>query len=42
MNSQYPTPMVFSLNGHACIAAEVTTTLHGGSVIVGVNGFSAP
>lgn len=36
----YPTPLVFSgVNGHTCIAAEVTTLLHGGSVEVDVNGF---
>ena len=39
---QYPTPMAFSLSGQGCIAAEVTTVLHGGSVVVGVVGFSAP
>lgn len=36
----YPSPLVFSpLNGHTCIAAEVTTVLGGGSVEVVVNGF---
>lgn len=36
----YPTPLVFSgVNGHTCIAAEMTTLLHGGSVEIDVNGF---
>jgi hypothetical protein len=36
----YPTPLVFpGVSGHTCIAAEVTTLLHGGSVSVDVNGF---
>jgi hypothetical protein len=34
--------MVFSLNGQGCIAAEVTTTLNGGSVAIDVVGFSVP
>lgn len=35
----YPTPLVFNpLSGHTCVGAEVTTTLHGGSVEVDVNG----
>ena len=39
---QFPTPMVFSLSGQGCIAAEVTTVLSGGSVVVDVIGFAAP
>ena len=35
----YPTPLVFSpFNGITCLAAEVTTLLHGGSVEIDVNG----
>ena len=35
----YPTPMVFNpYQGITCIAAEVTTLLHGGSVEIDVNG----
>jgi hypothetical protein len=35
----YPTPMVINpLNNITCIAAEVTTLLHGGSVEIDVNG----
>lgn len=35
----YPTPLVFSpVGGVTCVGAEVTTTLHGGSVEVDVNG----
>ena len=37
----YPTPLVFSPGlavGGLCIAAEVTTTLHGGAVEMDVNG----
>jgi hypothetical protein len=37
---QFPTPMVFSLSGIGCIAAEVTTVMSGGSVVVDVVGFS--
>jgi len=39
---QFPTPMVFSLSGQGCIAAEATTILSGGSVVIDVVGFSAP
>jgi hypothetical protein len=39
---QFPTPMVFSLSGLGCIAAEVTTVLTGGSVVIGVVGYAAP
>jgi len=39
---QFPTPMVFSLGGLGCIAAEVTTNLTGGSVAIGVVGFATP
>jgi len=39
---QFPTPMVFSLSGLGCIAAEVTTVISGGSVVIDVVGFSAP
>jgi len=39
---QFPVPRVFDLNGLGCIAAEVTTVLSGGSVIVDVVGFTAP
>jgi hypothetical protein len=36
----YPSPLVFAgVGGHTCVAAEVTTTLHGGSVEVDVTGF---
>jgi hypothetical protein len=35
----YPTPLVFNpYAGNTCIAAEVTTLLHGGSVAIDVNG----
>lgn len=35
----YPTPLVINPNaGNTCIAAEVTTLLHGGSVTIDVNG----
>lgn len=35
----YPTPLVFAgVSGHTCVAAEVTTLLHGGSVEIDVNG----
>jgi hypothetical protein len=35
----YPTPLVVSpISGNTCIAAEVTTQLHGGSVEMDVNG----
>ena len=35
----YPTPLVINpYNGLTCIAAEVTTLLHGGSVTIDVNG----
>ena len=35
----YPTPLVVSpISGNTCIAAEVTTQLHGGSVEIDVNG----
>jgi hypothetical protein len=35
----YPTPLVMNpISGNTCIAAEVTTQLHGGSVEVDVNG----
>ncbi len=35
----YPSPLVFNpLNNITCIAAEVTTLLHGGSVEIDVNG----
>jgi hypothetical protein len=35
----YPTPMVISLSQNInCVAAEVTTLLHGGSVEIDVNG----
>jgi hypothetical protein len=39
---QFPTPMVFSLGGLGCIAAEVTTVMTGGSVVIDVVGFAAP
>lgn len=36
----YPSPLTFrGVSGHTCIAAQVTTILHGGSVVVDVNGF---
>jgi len=35
----YPSPLAFGADGHACVAAQVTTVLHGGSVAVDVNGF---
>ena len=36
----YPSPLTYqAVSGHTCIAAEVTTVLHGGSVLVDVNGF---
>jgi hypothetical protein len=36
----YPTPLVFpGFGGHTCVAAEVTTVLHGGSVQIDVTGF---
>jgi hypothetical protein len=36
----YPAPLVFrQVGGHTCVAAEVTTILHGGSVEVDVTGF---
>ena len=36
----YPTPLVYGgVNGHTCVAAEVTTSLNGGSVQMTVNGF---
>jgi hypothetical protein len=36
----YPSPLVFTgFSGHTCVAAEVTTVLHGGSVEVDVTGF---
>lgn len=36
----YPTPLTYNnVSGHTCIAAQVTTTLHGGSVGISVNGF---
>ncbi|WP_347986858.1 hypothetical protein [Methylomonas sp. AM2-LC] len=36
----YPSPLVFSsATGTACVAVEVTTTLHGGGVEMIVNGF---
>jgi hypothetical protein len=36
----YPSPLTFrGVSGHTCVAAEVTTTLHGGAVEVDVNGF---
>jgi hypothetical protein len=38
---QFPTPMVFSLSGQGCLAAEVTTIMSGGSVVIDVVGFSA-
>jgi hypothetical protein len=35
----YPTPLVMNpISGNTCIAAEVTTQLHGGSVEIDVNG----
>ena len=35
----YPTPLVINpYAGNTCIAAEVTTLLHGGSVTIDVNG----
>lgn len=35
----YPTPLVYNpYLGNTCIAAEVTTLLHGGSVTIDVNG----
>ncbi len=35
----YPTPLVFNpYAGNTCVAAEVTTLLHGGSVTMDVNG----
>ena len=35
----YPTPLVINpYQGNTCIAAEVTTLLHGGSVTIDVNG----
>jgi len=35
----YPTPLVINpYAGNTCIAAEVTTLLHGGSVTMDVNG----
>jgi hypothetical protein len=37
---QFPTPMVFSLSGLGCIAAEVTTVMSGGSVVVDVVGYT--
>jgi hypothetical protein len=39
---QFPTPMVFSLNGQGCIAAQVTTALNGGSVEVNIVGYAVP
>jgi hypothetical protein len=42
MQLQFPNPRVFDLDGLGCIAAEVTTVLTGGSVIVDVVGFAAP
>jgi hypothetical protein len=38
----YPTPLVFQGQQHNCIAAEVTTVLHGGSVEMDVVGFRQP
>jgi hypothetical protein len=38
----YPTPLVFQGQQHNCIAAEVTTVLHGGSVEIDVVGFRQP
>jgi hypothetical protein len=36
----YPTPLVFTgTNGHTCIAAQVTTPLHGEGVEIDVTGF---
>jgi len=35
----YPTPLVYNpYAGNTCIAAEVTTLLHGGSVTIDING----
>lgn len=35
----FPSPLVFNpVNGLTCIAAEVTTLLHGGSVEIDING----
>jgi hypothetical protein len=36
----YPTPLVFNHRKVNCVAAEVTTVLHGGSVEVDVTGFT--
>ena len=39
MHLSYPSPLVFNpFQGRTCVAAEVTTQLHGGSVEIDVNG----
>lgn len=39
MHLSYPSPLVFNpLQGRTCVAAEVTTLLHGGSVEIDING----
>jgi hypothetical protein len=40
LSISYPSPLTFhGISGHTCVAAEVTTLLHGGSVEITVNGF---
>jgi hypothetical protein len=41
LSISYPSPLTFrGISGHTCVAAEVTTVLHGGSVAITVNGFT--
>jgi len=42
MQLQFPTPRIYDLGGLGCIAAEVTTVMAGGSVLVDVVGYAAP
>jgi hypothetical protein len=39
---QFPTPRIFEFGGLGCLAAEVTTVMAGGSVLVDVIGYAAP